>query len=105
MRSKVKDSSVSPTTINDISTQSSPGLSTLVISLPESPHKFSNPIDIFPKSSIKSFKSVKIINTLEITSPLLNSANKYLNPTTQSNHCTSDLEDSKSWFKLFAISM
>ena len=96
MRSKVKNSSVSPTTINGISTQSSPGLSTLVISLPESPHKFSNPIDIISKkSSIKSFKSVKIINTLEITSPLLNSANKYLNPTTQSNHCTSDLEDSK----------
>lgn len=70
MRSKVKNSSVSPTTINDISTQSSPGLSTLVISLPESPHKFSNPIDIISKkSSIKSFKSVKIINTLEITSP------------------------------------
>ena len=58
MRSKVKDSSVSPTTINDISTQSSPGLSTLVISLPESPHKFSNPIDIISKKVL--LKALKV---------------------------------------------
>lgn len=94
MKSKVKESSASPTTANGISTQNSPCLNTFVVSTSETPHKFSNPIDIISKkSSIKSFGSVKFINTLEITSPLLNTDDKYVNR--QSDHCTSEFEDSK----------